>query len=119
MNPAQRHDGKPGSGESPESVEIGRIQLLLAEKRTSLAALRTGIAVFTLPLSVTTVLVTTSRFYDFVENLHYLIPLLVVCIGLVLAGAYLIVVSLVKFQRESRQIARIKERHPDWQELFD
>lgn len=119
MNQAERYDEKPGGEEAPESVEIGRIQLLLAEKRTSLAALRTGIAIFTLPLSVTTVLVTTSRFYNFVENLHYLIPLLVVCVGLVLAGAYLIVVSLVKFQRESRQIARIKERHRDWQDLFD
>lgn len=105
--------------EAPESVEIARIQLLLAEKRTSLAALRTGIAVFTLPLSVTTVLVTTSRFYNFVENLHYLIPLLLVCMGLVVAGAYLIGVSLVKFQRESRQIARIKNRHRDWQDLLD
>jgi uncharacterized membrane protein YidH (DUF202 family) len=119
VNQAERCDEKPGGEEAPESVEIGRIQLLLAEKRTSLAALRTGIAIFTLPLSVTTVLVTTSRFYNFVENLHYLIPLLVVCVGLVLAGAYLIVVSLVKFQRESRQIARIKERHRDWQDLFD
>ena len=46
-----------------EAVDIGRIQLLLAEKRTALSAVRTGIAVFTLPLSVTTVLVTTSRYY--------------------------------------------------------
>ncbi len=116
---ADRAEREPRDAEAPESVEIARIQLLLAEKRTSLAALRTGIAVFTLPLSVTTVLVTTSRFYDFIENLHYLVPLLLVCIGLVLAGAYLIVVSLVKFQRESRQIARIKDRHRDWQDLFD
>lgn len=115
----ERIEGGRAEEEASDSVEIAKIQLLLAEKRTSLAALRTGIAIFTLPLSVTTVLVTTSRFYDFIENLHYLIPLLVVCVGLVLAGAYLIVVALVRFQRESRQIARIKERHRNWGDLFD
>jgi len=95
------------------------VQLLLAEKRTSLAAMRTGIAIFTLPLSVTTVLITTSRFYDFLANLHYLIPLLVVCVVLVLLGTYLIVISLMKFQREVRQIARIKAKSPKWQDLID
>jgi len=103
----------------PESVDIGRVQLLLAEKRTSLAAMRTGIAIFTLPLSVTTVLITTSRFYDFLANLHYLIPLLVVCVLLVLLGTYLIVISLMKFRREVRQIARIKAKSPKWQDLID
>ena len=84
------------SERTEESVDIGRIQLLLAEKRTALAALRTGIAIFTLPLSVTTVLVTTSRLYNFMQNLHFLIPLLLLCIILVATGTYLIVVSLIE-----------------------
>ena len=41
---------------------INEIQLILAEKRTSLAAMRTGIAVFVLPLSVLSVLVATSEY---------------------------------------------------------
>lgn len=102
-----------------ESVDIGRIQLLLAEKRTALAALRTGIAIFTLPLSVTTVLVTTSRYYSFTENLHYLIPLLLLNIVLVLTGTYLIVVSLVRFRHQSEEIGKIKSKSPKWQELID
>ena len=36
----------------PDNVIFGEIQVLLAEKRTALAGLRTGIAVFALPLSV-------------------------------------------------------------------
>ena len=36
----------------PDNVIFGEIQVLLAEKRTALAAMRTGIAVFALPLSV-------------------------------------------------------------------
>jgi hypothetical protein len=34
-----------------DNLIFGEIQLLLAEKRTALASLRTGIAVFALPLS--------------------------------------------------------------------
>jgi uncharacterized membrane protein YidH (DUF202 family) len=107
------------SERAEESVDIGRIQLLLAEKRTALAALRTGLAIFTLPLSVTTVLVTTSRFYNFMENLHFLIPLLLLCIILVVTGTYLIVVSLLRFRHQSEQIRKIKVKSPKWQELID
>ncbi|MEW6441801.1 MAG: hypothetical protein AB1640_12780 [bacterium] len=102
-----------------EALDFGRVQLLLAEKRTSLAALRTGIALFTLPLSVATVLITTSRFYDFFANLHYLVPLLVLCAALVLVAGHLILSSLVKFNRESRQVARIKSKSAKWKELLD
>lgn len=102
-----------------ESVDVGRIQLLLAEKRTSLAALRTGIAIFTLPLSVTTVLVTTSRFYNFFDNLHYLIPLLLLCAILGAAGTYLMVVSLIRFRHQGAQIQAIKDSNPKWVSLLD
>ena len=37
---------------TPDNVIFGEIQVLLAEKRTALASLRTGIAVFALPLTV-------------------------------------------------------------------
>jgi hypothetical protein len=37
----------------PDNAILGEIQVLLAEKRTALASLRTGIAVFVLPLSPT------------------------------------------------------------------
>ena len=44
-----------------DNVIFGEIQVLLAEKRTALSSLRTGIAVFALPLSVLSVLIATSR----------------------------------------------------------
>ena len=102
-----------------ESINISRIQLLLAEKRTSLAAMRTGIAIFTIPLSVVTVLVTTSRYYNFIQNLHYLIPLLLLCLVLVVVGTILIVNSLVKFHHQGTQIEAIKDRYPHWKNLID
>ena len=51
-------DGLP----KPDNVIFGEIQVLLAEKRTALASLRTGIAVFALPLSVLSALIATSRY---------------------------------------------------------
>ena len=43
---------------------IGEVQLLLSEVRTALSLMRTGIAILALPLSVFSVLVATSRYYD-------------------------------------------------------
>ena len=102
-----------------DAVEMGKVQMILAEKRTSLSSLRTGIAVFTLPLSVTTVLVTTSRFYNFLENLHYLVPLLILCLLLVGVGGYLILMALIRIRNHHRQILKIKRGHPNWQDLLD
>ena len=110
---------KDGGDDENESMDISRVQLLLAEKRTSLAALRTGIAIFTLPLSVTTVLVTTSRYYNFIENLHYLIPLLFLCVILVAVGTYLIFVALIRHRHQNEQIRMIKMKHAAWKDLVD
>lgn len=57
------------------TVVMDEIQLILAEKRTSLSVMRTGIAILALPLSVMSVLVATSRLYDAPSVLHFLIPL--------------------------------------------
>jgi len=100
-------------------MDTGKIQVLLAEKRTALAALRTGIAIFTLPLSVTTVLITTSRYYNFTQNLHYLIPLFLLCAALVVIGTYLITVSLIRFRHHGQLIQKIKRKSPQWMELLD
>ncbi len=102
-----------------DTVEMGKVQMILAEKRTSLSSLRTGIAVFTLPLSVTTVLVTTSRYYNFLDNLHFLIPLLMLCLVLVGVGGYLILMALLRMRNHHRQIEKIKRGHPAWQDLLD
>lgn len=49
--------------EESDAIIINEAQLILAEKRTSMAAMRTGIAVFALPLSVLGLLIATSRYY--------------------------------------------------------
>ena len=95
-----------------ESVSIGRIQLVLAEKRTSLAVMRTGIGVFTLPLSVVTVLVATSRYYNFLETYHLLLPLLAVSAGLIVLGIYLVHRSVRRIWKQEALINKIKREDP-------
>ena len=52
-------------------LSINQVQLLLAEKRTALAIMRTGIAVFALPLSIFSALIATSKWYEAVDVLAF------------------------------------------------
>ena len=88
-----------------------RINVLLAEKRTSLAVLRTAIAIFTLRISVFTVLIATSRYYDVSAVLHFIIPLIIICAILVFLGTYFIYRSFKKIKRIDNTIREIKMRN--------
>ena len=95
----------------PVAVLINEVQLLLAEKRTSLAVMRTGIAVLALPLSVFSLLIATSKYYEVLNVLHFLLPLAVLCVALLVFGAYLIASSALKIRRIDRLIHRVKLEH--------
>ena len=111
-------DAEAGAARKDESVSISRIQLILAEKRTTLAVMRTGIGVFTLPLSVVTVLVATSRYYNFLETYHLLIPLLGICAGLIVLGIYLVHRSVRRIRKQDALINRIKQQDPRLAEFY-
>ena len=111
-------DSNAQSAASTEARSVSRIQLILAEKRTSLAVMRTGIGVFTLPLSVVTVLIATSRNYDLLETYHLLIPLLALCGGLVVLGVYLIHRSVMRIRRQETLIAKIIREDPGLADLY-
>lgn len=104
---------------SPDSIAINEAQLVLAEKRTSLAVLRTGIAVIALPLSVMSVLIATSKYYDVFHVLHFLVPLVLVNVTLLVFGAYLIIRSIIRMRRHDRLIHQIKLKHGIIAEFFD
>jgi uncharacterized membrane protein YidH (DUF202 family) len=103
----------------PDTIAINEIQLILAEKRTSLAVMRTGIAVFALPFSVLSVLIATSRYYDVTRVLHFLVPLLLLSSVLLVFGVYLIVRSLISMRHHDRLIHEIKTRHSVLAEFID
>lgn len=90
------------SGGQAVAEHAAIVQVLLAEKRTYLSVMRTAIAILALPLSITTILITLSRFYSWVENLHFLIPM-----GAVLA--FLVVASLLMFVRSAKKIRHCDE----------
>ncbi|GAB6042312.1 hypothetical protein [Endothiovibrio diazotrophicus] len=93
------------------SIAINEVQLLLAEKRTSLAVMRTGIAVLALPSSVISILIATSKYYDVPSVLHLLIPLGVLNLGLLAFGVYLILRSMVKMRSYDEHIDRLKSKY--------
>ena len=94
-----------------KSTIINEVQLLLAEKRTSLAAMRTGIAVFALPLSVGSILIATSKYYDIIQVMHLLAPLLIICVALVFLGSYLIIRATIRIHRYDELILKLKRKH--------
>jgi len=102
-----------------EGIIINEIQLMLAEKRTSLAVLRTGITVFVLPLSVLSVLIATSKYYDVVKVMHLLVPLLIICAALVVLGSYLIIRAMIRIRHYDRLILKIKQKHNQIAEFVD
>ena len=94
-----------------DSIAISEVQLLLAEKRTSLAMMRTGIAVLVLPLSVLSVLIATSKYYDVLNVLYLLVPLGIINFVLIVFGAYLILRSIIQIRHYDQLVHIIKLKH--------
>ncbi len=101
------------------SIAINKIQLILAEKRTSLAVMRTGIAVFVLPLSVLSALVATSKFYDFFKVIHFMIPLLLLCAGMITLGVYLVIRAIIRIKHYDRVIKDMKKENKVLYQFLD
>jgi len=109
----------PNEKEGIDGVIFGEIQLLLAEKRTSLSALRTGIAIFALPLSVLSILIATSKYYEVLKVLHFLVPLLALNAGLIGLGAYLIIHAFRRLRHYDALIKALKLKHSAIAEFID
>ena len=103
----------------PSNFILGEIQVLLAEKRTALAALRTGIAVFALPLSVLSVLIATSRYYNIGAVIPLLLPLLLLNLGLVVLGSWLIYRSIRHLHRYDHRIRELTQKYRSIAEFVD
>ena len=101
------------------AIIINEVQLILAEKRTSLSIMRTGIAVLALPLSVLSVLIATSKYYDVFHVMHLLLPLMFLNFLLLILGVYLIVRSIVRMRRYDHLIRTLKQKHTILNDLVD
>jgi uncharacterized membrane protein YidH (DUF202 family) len=94
-----------------DNVIFGEIQVLLAGKRTALASLRTGIAVFALPLSVLSALIATSRYYSMEKVMPLLLPLLLLNLGLVVLGCWLVFRSIRRIHHYEARIKELSEKY--------
>lgn len=97
--------------EDGKSLVIAKVELLLAEKMAMLATLRTGIAIFTLPFSVLTILIATSSFYEIRDVGILLAVVYTLCAALASVGGYLVFRSLKRIHILDHRIERIKEHH--------
>ena len=102
-----------------DSMAINEVQLILAEKRTALSVMRTGIAVLVLPLSVMSVLVATSKYYEALHVIHLLVPLGALNLALIVFGIYLIVRSIIRMRRYDGFIHEIKRKHSIFAEFME
>jgi hypothetical protein len=102
-----------------DNAILGEIQVLLAEKRTALASLRTGIAVFALPLSVLSVLIATSRYYNVASVLPFLVPLLLLNLGLVVLGSWLIYHAIRRIHHYDLLIRNLRQKYRSIAEFVD
>jgi uncharacterized membrane protein YidH (DUF202 family) len=101
------------------TVVMDEIQLILAEKRTLLFVMRTGIAILALPLSVMSVLVATSRLYDALSVLHFLIPLGILNLALVGLSVYLIIRSIIRIHFYDKLLYKIKLKKSELADLIE
>src|ERR1700719_1939200 len=107
-------------GEPPlDNLILGEIQVLLSEKRTSLASLRTGIAIFALPLSVLSVLIATSKYYSVTKVMPLLAPLLILNFGLVVLGSWLIYRSIKHFRHYESRIRELTQKYRSLADFVD
>jgi uncharacterized membrane protein YidH (DUF202 family) len=102
-----------------DSAVFNQVQLLLSEKRTSLSAMRTGIAVFVFPLSVLSVLIATSKSYEIHKVLIWLVPLALLNLGLIVLGVYLVTRAMFHIWHYDRLIDKLKSKHSRLAELLD
>ncbi|MEN6369763.1 MAG: hypothetical protein ABFD77_08715 [Thermotogota bacterium] len=89
------------------------VQLLMSEKRTALSIMRTGIAILALPLSVLSVLIATSRYYDVGRIVHLYIAVLALCGILVGLSVWLVVRAILRIRDLDRVIRRVRTKFPN------
>ena len=104
--------------EALDPLVLQELQLLLAEKRTALATLRTGIAIFAFPLSILGALIATSKSYELHAVMHWLVPLLLINLGLTGLAVYLIVRALRRLHHYDHVIREFKQHHRQLERLL-
>lgn len=89
-----------------QEIKQTRVMTLLSEKRTILSEIRTWVTMFLIPLSILTVLVGISRFFDVSRLVEIIITVLIICFLLLIILAYYISKSLLKLFEFNKKIKK-------------
>ncbi|MGY5852363.1 MAG: hypothetical protein RTU92_02215 [Candidatus Thorarchaeota archaeon] len=81
-------------------MKLALIRTIEAEKRTHLAELRTGIGILTIPMSLLTILIATSNYYDIAEVFSFIFGLVIGIVALAFIGSFLVYWSLTNLRKE-------------------
>lgn len=95
------------------------IQVLLAEKRTSLSMMRSAIAIIALPLTITSALIATSSFYDVHRVVYLLAAVMTVNAVLLGLGVVLVARSYRAVVRYDHLLHQLKKDHPSMSRYLD
>lgn len=87
---------------------MSEVQLILAEKRTSFALLRTAVTVSLVPLSIWSLLIATSAFWSWWDVWWLLLPLLLIAAGLFALGTYLVVHAMQHLAHSDRVLMGLR-----------
>lgn len=105
--------------QDPREYVLDEVNLLLSEKRTALSLLRTGIAIFSIPLSIGSVLIATSQWYKPGDILFLLVPVLGGCTLLVLISLWLLITAMVKLRRNDKRLEDLIGKNQFLRKLVD
>ncbi len=106
----EQHDGQ---------LLLSGVQVLLAEKRTSLALMRSGIAIIALPLTIASALIATSSFYDAGHVAPLLATVMTVNAMLLAVGLTLVARSYRDILKYDRLLHHLKSDHPSISPYLD
>lgn len=91
-------------------IVMSEVQLLLAEKRTAFALLRTGVSVSLVPLSIWTVLVATSRLWNPFQVMWLLVPVMIFAGALFILGCYLVSHALTHLRHVDKVMMGLRKK---------
>ena len=102
-----------------DNLIIDELLVLLQEKRTALAMIRTGIAILISQITIIGILIATSKLYAWIEVLHlmfFFILLNFIALGI---ACYFIFGSLKELQKLDRQVLIYKKNHSTLASFLD
>ena len=105
--------------EDQDALIVDELLVFLQEKRTALATIRIGLAIFIAQIAILGFLIATSRFYAWMEVLHLVIPFILLNIVALGLAAYFIIHSMIQIHHIDRQMIRYKKTHSKIANLMD